>query len=158
MNLNVLNTYASVRRILFHHKSTRYQGVKHSYFFLFSDKIPIFQGNSYFFLNFGHFAFNFGILLYFYHHYFTQEHFKKNFSLLSLSNKILFPHIMVQSIGTADIPPLLMTIREPLIDRMGDCHCTSCEKNWKLSKFPRKSLKPIVVFFPMQRSWNPAEV
>ena len=34
------------------------QGVKHSYFFLFSDKILIFQGNSYL----AHFAFNFDIL------------------------------------------------------------------------------------------------
>ena len=43
------------------------QGVKHSYFILFSDKIPIFpifyfSGKYLFFLFFGHFAFNFGIL------------------------------------------------------------------------------------------------
>ena len=34
--------------ILQHFADFSKQGVKHSYFFLFSDKIPIFQGNSYF--------------------------------------------------------------------------------------------------------------
>ena len=59
---------------------------------------PIFLEMSYFILFFGHSAFNFGILLSFYHHYFMQEHSLKFFSLTSLGIKIPFVHIMMESI------------------------------------------------------------
>ena len=69
-----------------------------SYFFGKILFCPIFWEMSYFILFFGHFAFNFGILYSFYHHYFMQEHSLKIFSLASLAIKILFSYIMLESI------------------------------------------------------------
>ena len=52
---------------------------------------------SYFILFFGQFAFKFGILSSFYHHYPMWEHSLKFCSLASLSIKINFVYIMLQS-------------------------------------------------------------
>ena len=85
------------------------QGLKHSYFVLFSDKIPIFpiffpyfSGKFIFFLFFGHFAFNFSILYSFYY-YFMRKHSLKIFSLALLGIKIFFSHIILQS---PKVPPI----------------------------------------------------
>ena len=69
-----------------------------SYFFGKILFCPIFGEMSYFILFLGHFAFNFGILWAFYHHYFTWEHPLKFFSLTSLGIKILSVHIILKSI------------------------------------------------------------
>ena len=69
-----------------------------SYFFGKILFCPIFWEMSYLILFFGHFAFNFGILQSFYHHYFMQEHSLKIFSLTSLGIKMLFLYIMLESI------------------------------------------------------------
>ena len=58
---------------------------------------PIFGENVQFYPIFGHFPLIL-VLQSFYHHYFTQDHSFKNFSLASLSIKILFVPIMLESI------------------------------------------------------------
>ena len=82
------------------------QGVKHSYIFLFTDKIPIFpifQGNSYFLVILPLILVFYGL---FHHHYFMRENSSNFFSLTFLSIKILFVHIMLESIDPTNIPPL----------------------------------------------------